>query len=167
VTVQRNGLVLAYPQKEALAMRVAVATDHAGFSLKDAVIDELGKLGVDALDLGQFDTTPSDFPDFAELVGRAIQRGDAERGILLCGSGVGVCIAANKLRGVRAALTHDTYSAHQGVEHDGMNVMCLGSRIIGEALARELVRAFVQAELQTEERFLRRIGKIDKLEAEG
>lgn len=148
-------------------MRIAVGADHAGFPLKDAVIDELGKLGVDALDLGGFDTTPSDFPDFAALVGRAIQSGDAERGILLCGSGVGVCIAANKLRGIRAALTHDTYSAHQGVEHDGMNVMCLGSRIIGEALARELVGAFVRAEFQHEERFQRRVNKIDQLEAEG
>lgn len=148
-------------------MRIAVAADHAGFPLKDAVIDELGKLGVDALDLGAFDTTPSDFPDFAALVGRAIQSGDAQRGILLCGSGVGVCIAANKLRGIRAALTHDTYSAHQGVEHDGMNVMCLGSRIIGEALARELVGAFVRAEFQHEERFQRRVNKIDQLEAEG
>lgn len=148
-------------------MRIAVAADHAGFPLKDAVIDELGKLGVDALDLGGFDTTPSDFPDFAALVGRAIQSGDAQRGILLCGSGVGVCIAANKLRGIRAALTHDTYSAHQGVEHDGMNVMCLGSRIIGEALARELVGAFVRAEFQHEERFQRRVNKIDQLEAEG
>lgn len=147
-------------------MRIAVAADHAGFPLKDAVIDELGKLGYDALDLGGFDTTPSDFPDFAELVGRAIQSGDAQRGILLCGSGVGVCIAANKMRGIRAALTHDTYSAHQGVEHDGMNVMCLGSRIIGEALARELVQAFARAEFQNEERFERRLNKIDKLEAE-
>ena len=147
-------------------MRIAVAADHAGFPLKDAVIDELGKLGFDALDLGGFDTTPSDFPDLAVLVGRAIQSGDAERGILLCGSGVGVCIAANKMHGIRAALTHDTYSAHQGVEHDGMNVMCLGSRVIGEALARELVGAFVRAEFQPEERFLRRLGKVDQLEAE-
>jgi ribose 5-phosphate isomerase B len=148
-------------------MRIAVAADHAGFPLKDAVVDELGKLGVEALDLGAFDTTPGDFPDYAALVGRAIQSGEAERGILLCGSGVGVCIAANKLRGIRAALTHDTYSAHQGVEHDGMNVICLGARIIGEALARELVQAFVRAEFQQEERFLRRVKKIDQLEARG
>lgn len=147
-------------------MRIAVGADHAGFPLKDAVVDELGKLGIDALDLGGFDTTPSDFPDVAALVGRAIQSGGAERGILLCGSGVGVCIAANKMQGIRAALTHDTYSAHQGVEHDGMNVMCLGSRIIGEALARELVQAFAGAEFQTEERFLRRVNKINILEAE-
>lgn len=148
-------------------MRIAVGADHAGFPLKDAVIDELRKLGVEVDDKGGFDTSPSDFPDFAGLVGRAIQSGEVERGILLCGSGVGVCIAANKLHGVRAAITHDTYSAHQGVEHDGMNVMCIGSRIIGEALARELVRAFVGAELQHEERFLRRLNKINVLEAEG
>jgi ribose 5-phosphate isomerase B len=148
-------------------MRIAVGSDHAGFPLKDVVIDELRRLGVEPVDKGGFDTTPSDFPDFAGLVGRAIQSGEAERGILLCGSGVGVCIAANKLHGIRAALTHDTYSAHQGVEHDGMNVMCLGSRIIGEALARELVKAFVTADFQEEERFLRRVHKINALEAEG
>lgn len=148
-------------------MRIAVGSDHAGFPLKDAVIDELRKHGVAVIDKGAFDTTPSDFPDFAGLVGRAIQSGEAERGILLCGSGVGVCIAANKLHGVRAAITHDTYSARQGVEHDGMNVMCLGSRIIGEALARELVGAFAAAEFQHEDRFLRRVGKIDQLEAQG
>ena len=148
-------------------MRIAVGADHAGFPLKAAVVDELRKLGVEAIDLGGYDATPSDFPDFAALVGRAIQKGEAERGILLCGSGVGVCIAANKLHGIRAALTHDTYSAHQGVEHDGMNVMCLGSRIIGEALARELVQAFVGAEFQQEDRFIRRVNKIDALEAEG
>jgi ribose 5-phosphate isomerase B len=107
-----------------------------------------------------------DFPDYAARVGRAIQNGEAERGILLCGSGVGVCIAANKMHGIRAAITHDTYSAHQGVEHDGMNVMCLGGRIVGEAVARELVGAFVGAEFQEEPRFLRRVGKINALEAE-
>jgi len=148
-------------------MRIAVAADHAGFPLKAIIVDELTKLDVEALDLGTFDTAPSDFPDFAALVGRAIQNGEAERGIVLCGSGVGVCIAANKLHGIRAATTHDTYSAHQGVEHDGMNVMCLGSRIIGEALARELVQAFVGAEFQQETRFLRRVDKINALEAAG
>ena len=148
-------------------MRIAVAGDHAGFPLKSAIVDELATIGVEALDLGAFDTTPSDFPDYAALVGRAIQNGEADRGIVLCGSGVGVCIAANKLHGIRAATTHDTYSAHQGVEHDGMNVMCLGSRIIGEALARELVRAFAGAEFQQETRFLRRVDKITALEAAG
>lgn len=148
-------------------MRVAVAADHAGYPLKSTIIDELTRLGAEALDLGAFDTLPTDFPDYAALVGRAIQKGEAERGIVLCGSGVGVCIAANKLHGIRAATTHDTYSAHQGVEHDGMNVMCLGSRIIGEALARELVQAFVGAAFQPETRFVRRVDKINALEAAG
>lgn len=148
-------------------MRIAVASDHAGFPLKAAIVDELRKLGVEANDLGPYDAASVDFPDFAARVGRAIQNGEAERGILLCGSGVGVCIAANKLHGIRAAITHDTYSAHQGVEHDGMNVMCLGARIIGEALARELVQSFVGAEFQQEDRFLRRVGKIDALESTG
>jgi ribose 5-phosphate isomerase B len=147
-------------------MRIAVATDHAGFPLKQAILDALKELGVEALDLGVFDTTSVDFPDYAARVGRAIQNGEAERGILLCGSGVGVCIAANKMHGVRAAITHDTYSAHQGVEHDGMNVMCLGGRIVGEAVARELVGAFVGAEFQEEPRFIRRVDKINALEAE-
>lgn len=147
-------------------MRIAVATDHAGFPLKQAILDALKELGVDALDLGVFDTTSVDFPDYAARVGRAIQKGEAARGILLCGSGVGVCIAANKMHGIRAAITHDTYSAHQGVEHDGMNVMCLGGRIVGEAVARELVGAFVGAKFQEEPRFLRRVGKINALEAE-
>jgi ribose 5-phosphate isomerase B len=151
--------------REEQSMRVAVAADHAGFPLKSTIVDELTQIGVEALDLGAFDTAPSDFPDYAALVGRAIQNGEAERGIVLCGSGVGVCIAANKMHGIRAATTHDTYSAHQGVEHDGMNVMCLGSRIIGEALARELVRAFVGAQFQQEARFVRRVDKIDALEA--
>ena len=148
-------------------MRIAVAADHAGFPLKKTVVDALLALGVDAQDLGAFDTTSVDFPDYAALVGRAIQKGEADRGILLCGSGVGVCIAANKLHGIRAAITHDTYSAHQGVEHDGMNVMCLGARIIGEEVARELVRSFAGAAFQEEARFIRRVDKINAMEAEG
>jgi ribose 5-phosphate isomerase B len=148
-------------------MRVAVACDHAGFLLKGPVLDELAQAGVEPLDLGVENPTTVDFPDYAERVGRAIQQQRAERGILICGSGVGMAIAANKMKEVRACVTHDTYSAHQGVEHDSMNVMCLGSRVIGEALARELVRAFVQAQFQQEERFIRRLGKINRLEAEG
>ncbi len=148
-------------------MRVAVAADHAGFPLKKTVVEALLALGVETQDLGAYDTTSVDFPDYAALVGRAIQKGEADRGILLCGSGVGVCIAANKLHGIRAAITHDTYSAHQGVEHDGMNVMCLGARIIGEEVARELVRSFVGASFQQEARFIRRVDKINALEAEG
>jgi ribose 5-phosphate isomerase B len=147
-------------------MRIAVATDHAGFPLKQVVLDELAKLGIDALDLGVESPTSVDFPDYAARVGRALQRQDAERGILICGSGVGMAIAANKMAGVRACVTHDTYSAHQGVEHDSMNVMCLGSRVIGQEVARELVRAFAQAHFQQEERFIRRLDKINRLEAE-
>lgn len=148
-------------------MRIAVATDHAGFPLKQIVLDELAKLGIEALDLGVDNPMSVDFPDYAARVGRALQRQEAERGILLCGSGVGMAIAANKMRGVRACVTHDTYSAHQGVEHDSMNVMCLGSRVIGDELARELVRTFAQANFQQEERFIRRLDKINRLEAEG
>lgn len=144
-------------------MRFAVGTDHAGFIIKDAVVSELIALGHEVIDHGVFDTTPVDFPDIAALVGHSLQTGEAERGILLCGSGVGICVAANKMTGVRACVTHDSYSAHQGVEHDSMNVMCLGGRVIGEALARELVQAFAGAEFQKEERFLRRLNKIQKL----
>jgi ribose 5-phosphate isomerase B len=147
-------------------MRVAVACDHAGFPLKEPVLAELTKLGVEALDFGVASPDTVDFPDYAARVGRALQQDQAERGILICGSGVGMAIAACKMKGVRASVTHDTYSAHQGVEHDSMNVMCLGSRVIGAALAAELVRAFVQARFQHEERFLRRLDKINRLEAE-
>lgn len=146
-------------------MRVAVATDHAGFALKQTVIDEVTRLGHTVLDLGADDTTPSDFPDFAKLGGEALQDGRADRAILLCGSGVGICIAANKMRGVRASVAHDVYSGHQGVEHDGMNALCLGARIIGVEPAREIVRAFLGAEFQQEERFIRRLDKINAIEA--
>ncbi len=145
-------------------MRVAVGSDHAGFVGKPAVVEELIALGHEVLDHGVFDTSSVDFPDIAALVGHSLQTGAADRGILLCGSGVGVCIAANKMMGVRACVTHDTYSAHQGVEHDGMNVLCIGGRIVGEAVIHELVRAFVGADFQQEERFLRRVNKIDQLE---
>ena len=147
-------------------MRIAVGSDHAGFPLKGVVVDELTKLGHEVMDYGTHSTESVDFPDYAARVGRAIQAGEAERGVLLCGSGVGVAIAANKIAGVRASICHDTYSAHQGVEHDGMNVLCLGGRIIGEEVARELVRSFAGAEFQAKERFLRRVGKINGLEAE-
>lgn len=148
-------------------MRIAVGNDHAGLPIKAAVLDELRQLGHEVTDLGTNDPRSQDFPDFAGYVGRAIQQGEAERGILICGSGVGVCIAANKMRGIRASIAHDTYSAHQGVEHDGMNVLCLGGRIIGEALARELVQSFVNAKFQEEERFIRRVNKINVMEATG
>ena len=116
--------------------------------------------------MGTEQTRNTDFPDFAELVGRAMQEGRVDRGILICGSGIGMCIAANKMSGLRASVAHDTYSAHQGVEHDGMNVLCLGSRIIGDEVAREIVRAFVAARFIEEERYHRRVKKIMALESE-
>lgn len=148
-------------------MRIAVGNDHAGLPIKAAVIDELQRLGHEVSDLGTNDPKSQDFPDFAGYVGRAIQQGEAERGVLICGSGVGVCIAANKMHGIRASIAHDTYSAHQGVEHDGMNVLCLGGRIIGDSLARELVQTFVNANFQEEARFIRRVNKINTMEATG
>ena len=126
-------------------MRVAVGTDHAGFPLKADVVDEIRRAGHDVVDKGHVDTAPVDYPDFAEAVGLAVASGEADRAIMLCGSGVGASIAACKIPGVRAAVCHDTYSAHQGVEHDDMNVLTLGARIIGPELARELVRAFLGA----------------------
>ena len=147
-------------------MRIAVATDHAGFPLKQAVLGAVTACGHEALDLGVFDMARVDFPDYAERVGRALQNDEAERGLLLCGSGVGVCIAANKMRGIRACVCHDTYSAHQGVEHDGMNVLCLGGRIIGEALATELITAFLGATFDGHDRFVRRVEKINRLESD-
>ncbi len=146
-------------------MKIAVGADHAGFEIKQVVVDELQRLGHEVLDVGVHQGEHSDFPDYAELAGRALQRGEAERGVLVCGSGVGMCITANKMRGVRASVTHDVYSAHQGVEHDDMNVMCLGGKIIGESLARELVAAFAAASFQQDERFKRRVGKINRIEA--
>ena len=148
-------------------MRIAVAADHAGFPLKQAVLHALLALGVEAQDLGAYDTTSVDFPDYAALVGRAIQKREADRGILLCGSGVGASIAANKLHGIRAGLCHDGYSAHQCVEHDDANVLCLGPRIIGPALMAELVAAFLAAQFTGEARHRRRLGKIAAMETTG
>ena len=147
-------------------MKLVIASDHAGFPLKEEVRAYLAQAGHKVLDLGAYNTEPSDYPDFAEKVGLALQRGDAPRGILICGSGVGVSVAANKMPGIRAAMCHDTYSAHQGVEHDDMNVLVLGARIIGSALAFECVHAFVGAHfIDTEERFVRRFKKVLALEA--
>ena len=145
-------------------MRVAVASDHAGFPLKPLVMELVSTLGHDVTDLGTHGSEPVDYPDYAEAVGRAIRAGRVDRGILICGSGVGVSVAANKLPGVRAGLCHDTYSAHQGVEHDGMNVLVLGARVVGVALAQELVAAFLQARVSEEERHQRRRRKIQALE---
>jgi RpiB/LacA/LacB family sugar-phosphate isomerase len=148
-----------------MIMRVAIASDHAGFSLKGKVAEYLGSLGHTVEDLGTCDTTPVDYPDFAEAVAKAILGERVERAVLICGSGVGASVAANKFRGIRAGLCHDTYSAHQGVEHDHMNVLVLGGRVIGEALARELVGAFVGAKQSQEERHLRRLAKTAVVEA--
>jgi ribose 5-phosphate isomerase B len=146
-------------------MKIAIASDHAGFALKQNIVKYLSRLGNEVLDLGAYDAEPSDYPDFAAAVGKAIMASTAERGFLICGSGVGVCIAANKMPGVRAAICHDTYSAHQGVEHDDMNVLVLGSRIVGSALALDIAQVFVGARFQpTEERFVRRLNKLKDIE---
>src|SRR5713226_6983874 len=146
-------------------MKIVIGSDHAGFQLKVAMGDLLRSLGHDVLDVGAFNENPSDYPDFAEAVGRAVLEGRAERGLLICGSGVGASVAANKLPGIRAGLCHDTYSAHQGVEHDDMNVLVLGARIIGAKLGEELVRAFAGARFSQEERHERRLEKVKALEA--
>jgi ribose 5-phosphate isomerase B len=146
-------------------MKIAIASDHAGFPLKEEVREYVAKLGHEVQDLGAYNTEPSDYPDFAVLVGKALMAGTAERGILICGSGVGVCVAANKMPGVRAGMCHDTYSAHQGVEHDQMNVIVLGARIIGSALAFECVDAYLKAHFITgEPRYLRRLNKVKAIE---
>src|SRR5512140_3978063 len=126
-------------------MKIAVACDHAGFPLKQMAMDAVRAAGHEVLDFGTDSTLAVDYPDYAEKVGHAIQNGEADRAVLLCGSGVGACIAANKMKGVYAGICHDTYSAHQGVEHDSMNVLCIGPRIIGPEPAREIVNAFLAA----------------------
>ncbi|MEO1236924.1 MAG: ribose 5-phosphate isomerase B [Planctomycetota bacterium] len=146
-------------------MKIAIACDHGGFPLKQALIDVIESMGYEVKDLGAYELDPQDdYPDFAQAIGQAIQEGRAEKGVLLCGSGVGACIAANKMNGIRASVCHDVYSAHQGVEHDAMNVLCLGSRIIGPQLAEDLVRAFVAAEFSPEPRFQRRLDKVNAIE---
>ena len=147
-------------------MRVAIGADHAGFEFKALIIDRLVKDGHEVTDLGTHSTEPVDYPDYARAVAEAILSGSAERGILVCGSGVGACVAANKLAGIRAGLCHDTYSARQGVEHDDMNVLCLGARVIGPELALELVSTFLAARFSGEERHRRRLAKIEALERE-
>ena len=148
-------------------MKLVISSDHAGFALKEEVRADLAAAGHEVIDLGTYKCEPGDdYPDFAEKVGEAIKSGVAPRGILICGSGVGVCVAANKIPGIRAGICHDTYSAHQGVEHDDMNVLVLGARIIGPALAFELAHAFVGAKFQAqEERFERRCKKVKAIEA--
>ncbi len=145
-------------------MKIAIAGDHAGFHLKQMLIAELAHDGHEILDLGAHDETPSDYPDFARAIGKTLNEGKAERGILVCGSGIGASIAANKIKGIRAGIAHDTYSGHQGVEHDDMNVLCLGSRVIGSAPALEIARVFVKATFSGAERHKRRLGKILEME---
>ncbi|MCA8985623.1 MAG: ribose 5-phosphate isomerase B [Planctomycetaceae bacterium] len=142
----------------------AIGGDHAGYELKSYLAAELREGTFEVFDCGAHDETPSDFPDFAEKVAEQVLSGKVERGILVCGSGVGVCVAANKIPGIRAGLCHDTYSAHQGVEHDDMNVLCIGARIIGSALALEIVETFLRARYTPQPRHQQRVDKILSLE---
>ena len=149
-------------------MRVAVAADHAGEPLLNPILLQVRSLGHEVLDLGTHDPSqPDDYPDYAKAIGETLQQGRCERGILVCGSGVGAAVAANKMLGIRAGLCHDTYSAHQGVEHDDMNVLCLGARVIGIELVHELVQAFLAARFTGEERHRRRLQKILAMEKRG
>jgi ribose 5-phosphate isomerase B len=147
-------------------MKIAVASDHAGYPLKDHVLEAVRQQGHEALDLGTDSTAAVDYPDYARAVAHAILEGRAERAILLCGSGAGACVAANKFRGIRAATCHDTFSAHQSVEDDATNVMCVGARIIGPALATELVNTFLQARFSNLERHVRRLEKVLQFEVD-
>jgi ribose 5-phosphate isomerase B len=146
-------------------MKIVIGSDHAGFELKVAMGDLLRSLGHEVVDVGAFNQNPSDYPDFAEKVGRTVLDGKAERGLLICGSGVGASVAVNKMPGIRAGMCHDTYSAHQGVEHDDINVLVLGSRVIGVMLAQDVVKAFLGAKFTHEERHVRRLNKVKAIEA--
>jgi ribose 5-phosphate isomerase B len=149
-------------------MKIAVGCDHGGFPLKEIVIESVKAAGHEVIDVGTFSEDPVDFPDFTKKVGEKIQSGEVERGILICGSGIGACIAANKMKGIYASICHDTYSAAQGVQHDAMNVLCMGGRIIGPELVKVLVPAFLNARYLGEdkggERFAKRVGKIKSME---
>ena len=147
-------------------MRIALAADHAGYEMKRDLAAALAKAGHEILDLGTHSSAAVDYPDYAEAVAVVLREGQVERGIIVCGSGAGVSIAANKFPGIRAAVCHDAYSAHQGVEHDDMNVLCLGSEVVGPSLAAELVRAFVGARFDGGERYVRRLDKVAAMERE-
>ena len=147
-------------------MDYAVACDHAGFPAKSQVVGLLESLGHKVVDLGTHSTDPVDYPDYAAAAGEAVLDGRVQRAVILCGSGLGAAVAANKLPGIRAAVCHDTYSAHQGVEHDDMNVLCMGARIIGEELVREIAQSFASAKFSGEERHQRRLDKVLAMEAE-
>ena len=147
-------------------MRVAIGADHGGYALKDEIKSFLESLGHEMIDVGAHNLDPADdFPDFTKPLAESVASGSADRGIMMCGSGVGASVAANKVKGIRASVCHDTYSAHQGVEHDDMNVLCLGARIVGIELARELTGAFLSAEYVPEERFQRRLDKVLDMES--
>ncbi len=148
------------------AMKIAIGGDHAGFELKNELIPLIEGAGHAVLDMGAFSSEPSDYPDFARSVGESVRDGRADRGILVCGSGAGVTVAANKIHGVRATLAHDVYTAHQGVEHDDINIITMGARIIGPAIAKEIVTAFLNAKFSGEERHVRRLEKVLQIEAE-
>jgi len=145
-------------------MRVVLGSDHAGFEMKQQIMEYVKGLGHDVVDVGAHDDSPSDYPDYAEALGLAVLNNQAERGILICGSGVGASVAANKIPGIRAGVCHDCYSAHQGVEHDNMNVLVLGSRVIGVELARDLAAVFLKATFSGEERHMRRLAKVQLME---
>lgn len=146
-------------------MRIAIGSDHAGYELKEHLSSWLAESGHAVYDLGTHSNEPVDYPDYSASVARAVLDGRAERGVVICGSGAGAAIAANKLNGIRAAVAHDSYTAHQMVEHDDVNVLCLGSRVIGQALAEDLVRTFIEAKFTREDRHVRRLGKIRSLES--
>ena len=146
-------------------MRISVAADHNGYELKNEISEILKRDGHDVIDIGPHSLDPSDdYPDFAKPLAKSVSSGETDRGIMVCGSGVGASVAANKVKGVRAAVCHDIYSAHQGVEHDNMNILCLGSRIVGTEVVRELVSAFISAEYTNEERHARRLNKVIEME---
>ncbi|KFB09235.1 ribose 5-phosphate isomerase B [Nitratireductor basaltis] len=147
-------------------MKIVIGSDHAGFPLKAHVIETIKALGHEVLDVGSHDAEPVDFPDIAKLVTGAIQSGEAERGVMVCGTGVGASIAANKVKGIRAAVCHDVHSAHQSVEHDDVNIMCIGAQIVGPWLASDLIKAYLEAEFSTSEEFRRRVEKLHEMDRE-
>ena len=148
-------------------MRLVIGSDHAGWSLKAAVIEHIRGLGHEVIDVGSHDDKPVDFPDVARKVAGTITAGKADRGLMVCGTGVGASIAANKMKGIRAAVCHDVHSAHQSVEHDDVNVMCIGAQIVGPWLAKDLISSYLTAEFSTDEDFRRRVEKLHQMDAEG
>lgn len=147
-------------------MRIVIGSDHAGFPLKQTIVDHITKLGHEVVDVGSYDPNPVDFPDIGKKVAAKVNSGKAERGLMVCGTGVGAAIAANKVKGIRAAVCHDVHSAHQSVEHDDVNVMCIGAQIVGAWLACDLVSAYLEATFSTDEDFRRRVAKLAAMENE-